>query len=1221
MKASDLTKEQKEELEKFGANTWFVEYLHEQYEEDPSEVSEQWQNFFGKITPETLPAEKQSIKGKGNGNGGSEIKINHQPVKENVPVPALSEEDRLQIIAGSSAKILENMNSSLTIPVATSQRTIPVKLMEENRISINRYLQKKNRGKISFTHLIAWAIVKAIMTNPAMNNAFTLINNKPNILKRSKINLGIAIDIEKRDGSRSLIVPNIKNANEMNFDQFYKIYDDIIARSRKGLIDPSEFLGTTVTLTNPGTIGTISSVPRLMLGQGAIIATGAIQYPAEYQAMSPATISTLGISKVMNITSTYDHRIIQGAESGIFLKEIHELLLGNNFFYEEIFDDLKIPLQPLTWKTDFQPGIFSGKGNTDEFEKQGRVLQLINLYRVRGHLIADLDPLGSQTAYHAELDPATYKLTLWDLDREFITGGFSDLRTATLRDILDILQKTYCEKIGVEYMHIQNPAEKLWLQNKMEPIKNSPKFDMEIKKTILNKLITAETFEHFIHNKFVGHKRFSLEGSETLLPVLDTLLNDASETGITEVVLGMSHRGRLNVLGNIIGKSFESIFSEFEDILDPNSIQGSGDVKYHLGASGKYKTRNGKSINVSVASNPSHLEWVDPVVEGIVRAKQTRLGDNRSHNKVIAVLIHGDAAFAGQGVVAETLNLSQLKGYGTGGTIHIIINNQIGFTTTPDEARSSVYATDVAKMIQAPIFHVNGDDPEAALWVTKLAFEYRQIFKKDIVIDMFGYRRHGHNEGDEPGFTQPLLYEKIKNHPSVKEIYSKTLLDNKILTSDEVNGLNENIYKILGEAFDKIKRKSAEFRVDAPLAVSKENINAVTPVKETKISEEDLRTIVTKITKVPREFSVHPKLKKFLEKRLDIIEGGSASPSVDWAFAESLAFGSLLLEGTPIRLSGQDSVRGTFSQRHLALTDTSTGMEFIPLNHISQNQAKIEALDSLLSEAAILGFEYGYSTADPLAMVIWEAQFGDFANGAQIIIDNFIVASYEKWKLPNSIVMLLPHGFEGQGAEHSSARLERFLILCAQNNMQVCNPSTPAQYFHLLRRHIKQMMMKPLIIMTPKSLLRLPEARSTKDDFISGEFNEVIDDNTVTDKNTITQLILTSGKVYYDLIKYRTEKNVPGTAIIRLEQYYPYKAEKIRKILSSYMNAKDVVWVQEEPKNMGAWNFVVSRLLDDLAEGQRLRYAGRLESASPAAGSHKISLKQQDELVESAFMK
>jgi 2-oxoglutarate dehydrogenase E1 component len=899
----------------------------------------------------------------------------------------------------------------------------------------------------------------------------------------------------------------------------------------------------------------------------------------------------------------------------MFLKEIHELLLGKDDFYEEIFEALRIPLKPLTWETDYQPGIFEGSANKEEVEKQARVLQLINYYRVRGHLVANLDPLGSKIPYHAELDPATFNLTIWDFDRNFITGGFGGAPTSTLREILDTLQKTYCEKIGAEYMHIQNPAEKIWLQNMMEPVRNVPDFDIDMKRNILQKLIMAETFEHFIHNRFIGHKRFSLEGSETLIPVLDILLNNASGQDVVEVVLGMAHRGRLNVLANIIGKSYDSIFTEFEDIRDPNSIQGSGDVKYHLGATGKYKTWNGKVITVSVASNPSHLEWVNPVVEGIVRAKQTRIED-RERRKIMPVLIHGDAAFAGQGVVAETLNLSQLKGYRTGGTIHIIINNQIGFTTTPEDARSSVYATDVAKMIQAPIFHVNGDDPEAALWVTKLAFEYRQIFKKDVVIDLFGYRRHGHNEGDEPGFTQPLLYEKIKNHFSVRNIYSGTLIKNKILTKEEVENMNKEIEEKLSESFDKIKKKSSIFKSDLPLAVSKEKIESVKPVKETYIPDETLKQVVEGTTKFPEGFKVHPKLKKFLDKRRDLLNG---LDEVDWAFAETLAFGSLLLENTPVRLSGQDSVRGTFSQRHLALTDINSGQEHIPLNYMKKEQANIEALDSFLSEAAVLGFEYGYSTADPLALVIWEAQFGDFSNGAQIIIDNFIVASYEKWNLPNSIVLLLPHGYEGQGPEHSSARLERFLILCAEDNMQVCNVSTPAQYFHLLRRQIKHTVHKPLVIMTPKSLLRHPEAKSSKKEFLSGTFKEIIDDASADNKKKIKRLIFTSGKVYYELNKFRKDNKRADTAIIRIEQFYPFKTEMIRDIIHSYSNADKVFWVQEEPKNMGAWNFLWHRLQEISLPGQKIYYSGRPESASPAVGSAKVSNQQQEELIRNAY--
>jgi len=799
---------------------------------------------------------------------------------------------------------------------------------------------------------------------------------------------------------------------------------------------------------------------------------------------------------------------------------------------------------------------------------------------------------------------------MWDLDREFITGGFSGLNTASLRKTLDILQKTYCDKIGVEYMHIQKPEEKLWLQSKMEPAMNTSAFDDGMKKTILEKLITAETFEHFIHNKFVGHKRFSLEGSETLIPVLDLILNKASDSGIQEVVLGMAHRGRLNVLANIIGKSYESIFNEFEDIKDPDSIEGSGDVKYHLGAVGEYKTRNGNNITVSVASNPSHLEWVNPVVEGIVRAKQTRLSDNKDHKKIMPLLIHGDAAFAGQGICAETLNLSQLTGYRTGGTVHIIINNQIGFTTLPEDARSSQYASDVAKMIQAPIFHVNGDDPEASLWVADLAFEYRQKFHKDVVIDLFGYRRWGHNEGDEPGFTQPLLYNKIKSHPSVMTLYAISLVKNKVLNELEIKKINGDVYNRLSVSFDNIKSKDI-----SPAPGTASTSLSADSSAATSVSVELLNEIVNKITTVPDGFNLHPKLGKFLEKRREFING---NVEADWAFAEALAFGTLLYEGTPVRLSGQDSVRGTFSQRHLSLSDMHSGLEYVPLNNISSNQARLEALDSLLSEAAVLGFEYGYSTADPLTLVMWEAQFGDFDNAAQVMIDNFIAVSDEKWQLKNSVVLLLPHGYEGQGPEHSSARLERFLTLCAQDNLQVCYITTPAQYFHLLRRQIKSVVRKPLIIITPKSLLRLPEARSPRNQFLSGGFREIIDDENIQ-KKMVRRIILTSGKVYYELVKFRADIKVNDTAIIRIEQFYPYKSDLLKEILSSYPLADKVVWVQEEPKNMGAWNFLSSRLIGDLPPKCLLFYSGRPEAASPAVGSSKISALQQSELISSAF--
>lgn len=1211
MKKSKLTKNQIEELEKFGTNTWFIDYLYKKYEEKPEEVPEQWKNFFNKADSGKIAHSEQ------NRSNTTEIEsssLKNSGVSDITGIEESSEEKR--IIAGSAQRILENMNSSLSIPVATSQRSIPVKLLEENRTIINQHLQKRGEGKISFTHIISWAILKAIQAFPVMNNSFQIIDGKPNLIIRKDVNLGIAVDIERKDGSRSLLVPNIKKANRHNFLEFWKKYDDLIDRSRKGTIDPAEFQGTTVSITNPGTIGTVLSIPRLMVGQGVIIAVGAIQYNAEYQAMSSSVISSLGISKVMNITSTYDHRIIQGAESGMFLREISDLLLGKKNFYEEIFEVLQIPVRPLKWETDYQPAGFGQTSNTDSIVRQAKVLQLINFYRVRGHLIADLDPLGSKTSYHPELDPSTFNFTVWDLDREFITGGFAGLKTATLRDIISILQKTYCDKIGVEFMHIQNPAEKIWLQEKMESNRNTPNYGKEIKTEILKNLTYAETFENFVHTKFIGHKRFSLEGNETLIPVLNFLINKSAENNILEIVIGMAHRGRLNVLVNVIGKSFESIFSEFEDIQDLDSIQGSGDVKYHLGASGKHTISDGRSIQITLSSNPSHLEWVNPVVEGIVRAKQTRLGDSKSHQKVMPILIHGDAAFAGQGVVAETLNLSQLSGYRTGGTIHIIVNNQIGFTTTPESARSSTYATDVAKMIQAPIFHINGDDPEAALWVTEIALEYRNIFKKDVVIDLLGYRRHGHNEGDEPGFTQPLLYEKIKHKKSVKNIYFEKLIKEGTISKEEAEKIQISYENKLSKALETIKRKSSSFSGDLPLAVPVKEIKNKKKAQDTFISESLLQKIINGLTSLPNDFNGHPKLKKFLEKRRQLLDN---TEKADWALAESIAFGSLLLEGTPIRLSGQDSVRGTFSQRHLAFTDVKNGNEYLPINHLDDNQAKIDALDSSLSEAAVLGFEYGYSTADPLALVIWEAQFGDFANGAQVMIDNFIVASYEKWNLPNSLVMLLPHGYEGQGPEHSSARIERFLILCAEENMYVSNPSTPAQYFHLLRRHIKHGINKPLVVFTPKSLLRHPDAKSSKEEFLSGKFNEVIDDLAVNDKSKIKKVILCSGKVFYELLKHKEQNKINDTAIIRLEQYYPFIEQQVKSVLRSYSNAKKIVWVQEEPRNMGAWNFLWHRLNELLLPEQKLFCSSRPESASPAVGSQKISNQQQKYLVINAF--
>jgi 2-oxoglutarate decarboxylase len=1223
MKLEDLSQEQREKLAEFGVNSWFVMELLENYLNNPNSVGEDWQKLFSGLNIETNG--KFTVKpdiSNGKSIADKQVLLNttqqtyalQKPV--NLPQPQKGEE-AIQI-KGVGERIIENMTSSLTIPIATSFRAIPVKVLEENRLIINNYLNKTNSGKISFTHIIGWAIVKSLSSIPALNNAFTIIEGQPHLIKKTSVNLGLAVDLEKKDGSRSLIVPNIKNADTLNFRTFFDSYNDIINRSRSGKIDISDFQGTTITLTNPGTIGTVASQPRLMLGQGAIIATGALDYPAEYQAVTRDTITRLGISKVMNITSTYDHRIIQGAESGLFLQKMHKLLIGEEGFYDRIFSDLGMPVKPVMWKTDNNPETLDGIDNLEEIEKQAKAIQLINMYRVRGHLLANLDPLKPLAKYHPELDPNTYGFTVWDYDRQFITPRLAGLRTATLRDILDILQKTYCENIGVEYMHIQDPKEKQWLQDKMEPIKNQPSFSNEEKKHILYKLIQAENFEKFVDKKYIGHKRFSLEGSETIMPVLDYLLGLAAIQKVDELVLGMAHRGRLNILANIIGKNLQEIFSEFEDITDVDSVEGSGDVKYHLGASGVYETIYGDDINVSVASNPSHLEFVNPVVEGIVRAKQAMMKDT-DRNKYISVLLHGDAAIAGEGIVAETLNLSQLKGYSTGGTIHIIINNQIGFTTSPVDARSTVYASDVAKMVQAPIFHVNGDDPEATLLVTKLAFEYRMKFHKDVVIDVYSFRRLGHNESDEPAFTQPVLYKAIRNHPTVKNIYQKRLLSDKVINDDDIKAMESKIYEIMDKGYAKAHEGEVIFRSDTPIRLSDEQVKILRSHQLPAITMNDLNKVVEIITTLPENFNLHPKLKKFIESRREFLTG---DVMVDWSFAEALAYGTLLLEGIPVRLSGQDSARGTFSQRHIVLTDMETEEEIIPHNNIAPQLAKIEPLDSLLSEAAVLGFEFGYSSADPLSLVLWEAQFGDFANAGQVIIDNFIAVSYDKWNLPSNLVMLLPHGQEGQGPEHSSARLERFLTLCADDNITVCNPSTPAQYYYLLRTQGKYTNRRPLVIMTPKSLLRLPEARSPKEDLIGGSFKLVIDDNEISNKSGVNRVILTSGKFYYDLAKYRNENNITNTAIIRVERYYPYPSEEIRSILKTYDNAKELVWAQEEPHNMGALIFMSYRLKRDLRElGSNMTLYGvsRDESPAPAPGSNHIFTQTQKRLLKEAF--
>jgi 2-oxoglutarate dehydrogenase E1 component len=854
-------------------------------------------------------------------------------------------------------------------------------------------------------------------------------------------------------------------------------------------------------------------------------------------------------------------------------------------------------------------------------DKHARVLRLIHAYRARGHRIAQSDPLGGQSTYFPELDPAHYGFTNENLDEPFIAGDLPGGSVQTLRQILTRLGKTYCGPVGIEYTHVQDPGRKAWLRELMEEGQNHPNLDDGERRRILEKLAAAELFESFLHTKFLGQKRFSLEGGESLIPLLDHIVEHAPAFGIREVVFGMAHRGRLNVLANILGKSFEAIFSEFEDSPDVDAPFGSGDVKYHKGFSTDRRVEAGDRIHLTLTSNPSHLEAVDPVVEGRAKAKQVRSGDVDGET-IVPVIIHGDAAFAGQGIVAETLNLSQLAGYCTGGTIHVIVNNQIGYTTTPAEARSTLYCTDVAKMIQVPIFHVNGDHPEAVIHVTKLAMAYRQRFGDDVVIDLVCYRRHGHNEGDEPAFTQPRLYRKIREKKSVEKIYREKLVEGGRLSLEEADRIERQRQEALQEALTSIHSRppgpDEPYEPRGPWT----GFSRLRPDEsvETAVSPERLAEIAAGTARVPSYFHVHKKLQAILDGRARSVADDSG---IDWGLGEALAFGSLLLEGTPVRLSGQDSSRGTFAHRHAVLVDQDSGEEYAPLDHLSDNQARFEVYDSLLSEAAVLGFEYGYSLADPSTLVLWEAQFGDFVNGAQVIIDQFISSAHVKWGRMSGLVMLLPHGYEGQGPEHSSARVERFLQTCAEDSIQVVNCSTPAQFFHVLRRQMRRAYRAPLVIFTPKSLLRHPKAASRVRDFTEGRFRRVIDDPIAAERAVdVRRVIACTGKVYYDLVEERARRfagREHEVAILRVEQLYPWPEEELSAIYARYERAERRIWAQEEPRNMGAWTFVRDRLQSIVGDKSRLDCAARPEAASPAVGSPRVHRAQLTALLDEAF--
>ncbi|HKH05112.1 MAG TPA: multifunctional oxoglutarate decarboxylase/oxoglutarate dehydrogenase thiamine pyrophosphate-binding subunit/dihydrolipoyllysine-residue succinyltransferase subunit [Acidimicrobiales bacterium] len=1212
-----------------GPNAWLVDEMYEQYLAEPTSVSESWRDFFADYKRETDHQPTATVAAPAAAPAPAAAAPSAAPARPTAPAPApapagkgtaavngraaapakASGDEPGEPLRGAAARIVTNMEASLEVPTATSFRNVPAKLLEVNRRVINGYLGRTKGGKVSFTHIIGYAIVRAIAESvPVMSSTFTRgSDGKPRVVRHEHVGLGLAVDVEKADGSRTLLVPVIRDADTKDFRAFWGTYDELIRKVRSNKLSPDDFAGATVTLTNPGTIGTVQSVPRLMPGQGVIVGVGALDFPAEWRGADPVMLADLGASKVITVTSTYDHRIIQGAESGLFLKRLEELLLGADGFYDEIFASLGVPYEAIKWRRDVNPIDHT----QTMLEKQMAVATLIRVYRVRGHLIADLDPLRWKESEMApELDPATYGLTIWDLDREFLTGDLVAEDKLPLSDILKVLRDAYCRTVGIEYMHIQDLDEQHWIQSQVEGV--ASELDSEDQRHILGRLNAAEAFEKFLGTKWVGQKRFGLEGGESLIPILDTILEAAADSGLGSAVMGMAHRGRLNVLANIVGKSYDQIFKDFEGVPDPTAVQGSGDVKYHLGQRGKFQSRNGKEISVELAANPSHLEAVDPIVVGMARAQQDQINDPEAFS-VLPILIHGDAAFAGQGVVAETLNMSDVKGYRVGGTIHVVVNNQIGFTTTPEAARSGIYSTDVAKMVQAPIFHVNGDDPEACVRVARLAWEYRQRFRKDVVIDLVCYRRHGHNEGDDPSYTQPLMYAKIDERRSVRKLFTESLVKRGHLSLDEAEQALDDFQKRLQQALD-------ETRQSAPPAIHRAaeppTPVGVLPHVETGVDRATLDRVYDALGSWPDDFHVHPKLARQFQTRDKMVR---EEGEVDWATAEALAFGSLLLEGTDIRFAGQDSRRGTFSQRHSVLVDHTDGHEWAPLSHLGQQQGKLWIYDSLLSEFAALGFEYGYSVANKEALVLWEAQFGDFVNAASTIIDQYLVAAEDKWGQTSGLVLLLPHGYEGQGAEHSSARIERFLTLCAEDNIQVANATTAAQYFHLLRRQMHREVRKPLVVFTPKSLLRARPARSKLEDLTHGTFEEVLDDPFVGDPEQVQRIVLCSGKVGQEAIVERQKRGGGPVAIVRVEQLYPWPHDRLGEVVARYPNAKHIVWLQEEPANMAAWAFAQDRLWERFADSHQITRVSRFESGSPATGSHAIHVQEQEAILDLAL--
>jgi 2-oxoglutarate dehydrogenase E1 component len=1148
--------------------------------------------------------------------------------------PPSAKPEGAQLIKGGGAALARYMDQSRSIPTATSFRTITVTTLDARRKQL-----KEGGRKVSFTHLIAYAIAIAATDDmPVMAHHFTEIDGKPYRIDDGGANLGLAVDVEKKDGTRTLMVPVIRDAGRLSFAGFLDAYNALVDKARTNSLTPNDLVGANISLTNPGGIGTVASVPRLMVGQGTIVATGSIAYPVGLGNVG----AMIGAEKVMTMTSTYDHRIIQGAESGRFLQRVEGYLQGEDGFYDKVFADLGVALPALppapapaaaaatvspapATAQPAAPAAAAPGGELSEELLQAvqAAVSLLKAHRTHGHLAARLDPLGREPENDPALDPGPLGLTPAlmaripaHILRMYVPG-------ATLADALPHLRETYCGPIAYEIEHIASHRQRLWLREAIESGTFRTPLNPDEQKALLKRLTEVDALERFMHKAYLGQKQFSVEGLDMTVPMIDEIIQMSAARGAREVVLGMAHRGRLNVLAHNLGRSYDSIFAEFEgsSTLEPITTipqGGTGDVKYHHGAQGSYLLPDGESIIVRLESNPSHLEFVAPVAQGATRAAQTTRQGPHAHqetNSAVPVILHGDAAFPGQGVVAETLNLQALDGYTVGGTIHLIQNNQVGFTTDPEDSRSTTYASDLAKGFDVPIIHVNADDVAACVSAVRLSFAFRQEFGHDVMIDLIGYRRFGHNEADEPAYTQPEMYSVIKKHPPVRELFARQLIEQGVVTEQESTEMTDQVWAVLAEQHASLKERIVQAKEIRQQTGEYQLDRTPSPEVNTAVSSDRLQVLNEELLSVPDGFTVHPKLVKQLEQRRVALgpKGG-----INWAHAEALAFGSLLTEGIPIRLTGQDSERGTFSQRHLVLHDPKTGQEHCSMQHLPGALAPMELHNSPLSEMACLGFEYGYSQEGPETLVIWEAQFGDFVNGAQVIIDQFIVPGLAKWGQTSRLTLLLPHGYEGSGPEHSSARLERFLQLAAEGNIRVANCTTPAQYFHLLRRQARIAKQRPLVIMTPKSLLRLSQATSAVSELAEGRFRPVLPEPGA-DPAQVTRLILCSGKIYYDLIGHEGRADKPSIAVGRVELLYPFPQNELLELISMYPKLKEVVWVQEEPRNMGARAYMSPRLLQILPGNLNFGYIGRPERAASGEGYPIAHAHEQNRIVSTAL--